>query len=215
MLLHLVKKDFLLAKKYVILMLVVALALPIFIQSRLDTAAGQFLPFFLSTLYIVYLLFNTVSMKEYKYRGSALLCATPYRRNAIVQAKYLFVLAIFLGCCVLYSLAALISPVQGNMLAMSDMVRAFFAITLIFAVMIPIQYRFGYEKSRMIFFFLVFLTPFGLSTVMDALQKRGATFDISLPLPPLAMELLLVLLALLIGGVSMQLSVRIFSKKPL
>lgn len=212
MLVHLVKKDFMLAKKYWLIMLIAAIAVPFFLHTRTGPAAGGPLSFFLSTLYIAFLLFNAVSMMDYKYRGAALLCTTPYTRSAIVQARYLFVLAVFLGCYVLYTLTILLSPVQADTLGISDMVRAFFAITLIFAVMIPIQYRFGYEKSRLIFFLLVFLLPFGLSTLRESVQVPDMLAAVPLPLPPFALDLLLVLLALLIAGLSMRISVRIFSK---
>lgn len=82
MLFHLVKKDFLLAKKHLAFMLGVAFVLPVFISSKLPVS-GSFLAFFISWLYFVYLLFNTVSMIEYKYKGAALLCAT---RSNIISA---------------------------------------------------------------------------------------------------------------------------------
>ena len=89
MLLHLVKKDFLLSKKYWIVLLVAAILLPVFIQTKL-VSGGEFLSFSLSTLYIVFLLFSTVSMMEDKYKGAALLCTTPYTRNALVKLYWLW-----------------------------------------------------------------------------------------------------------------------------
>lgn len=46
MLLHLVKKDFLLAKKHLAFMLAAAFVLPVFISSKLPVA-GSFLAFFI------------------------------------------------------------------------------------------------------------------------------------------------------------------------
>ncbi|MCP1312665.1 ABC-2 transporter permease [Paenibacillus tyrfis] len=215
MLFHLVKKDFLLAKKYWIIMLLAAMVLPVFMHTKLDFIAGEFLPFFLSTLYIVFLLYSTVSMMEYKYKGSSLLCATPYTRKTIVMSKYFFVVAIFIGCCSLYTIAALISPVKVGLLDLSEVGRTFLLLSIIFGVMIPVQYRFGYEKSRYIFFFLIFLTPFVLPNIMKLLQQNGAVFPASLPFSLFVLDVLFVLLAFVIGGISMVLSIRIFSNKNL
>ncbi|CAH0121916.1 MULTISPECIES: ABC-2 transporter permease [unclassified Paenibacillus] len=215
MLFHLVKKDFLLTKKYWIVMLIAAVVLPLFLHSRIDFIAGGFLPFFLSTLYIVYLLFSTVLMMEYKYRGSALLCATPYTRKYIVRAKYLFVLTVFTGCYVLYTLTALIPPLGIDLLDLSAFGWAFFINAVIFGVLIPVQYRFDYEKLKYIFFFLIFLMPFVLPAVMKVLQHEGTGFRFSLPFTPFVQDLFLIVLGLVIGGISMRVSVRIYSKKNL
>lgn len=214
MLLHLVKKDFLLAKKYWVVMLIAAIALPVFIHTKITffSEAG-FLPFFLSSLYIIFLLFSTVSMMEDKYRGAAHLCATPYTRNAVVRSKYLFIIAIFLGCYLLYTLTALFSPIKISMLGISDIGRAFLIITVVFGVIIPVQYRFGYEKSRYIFFFLIFLTPFILPNIMKLLQNNEAEVGDLLSFPQSIMGLLLVLIALVIGLISLKISIRIYSKK--
>ncbi|WP_010274328.1 ABC-2 transporter permease [Paenibacillus senegalensis] len=212
--LHLVKKDFLLAKKYWIVLLIAAVVLPVFIQTKL-TAGGEFPAFFLSTLYVVFLLFNTVSMMEDKYRGAALLCATPYTRTALVAAKYLFIFSVFFGCFILYTLAVLLSPVTISMIDMYDFGRALLLFTVIFGVLIPVQYRFGYEKSRYIFFFLVFLTPFVLPGIMKALQHDNAGTMSPLPFSSPLLGLLFVLLAFVIGGISLSITIRIYSTRNL
>ncbi|MFF2484603.1 ABC-2 transporter permease [Paenibacillus sp. NPDC058071] len=216
MLLNLVKKDFLLTKKYWIVMFIAAIALPVFIHTKIAffSEAG-FLPFFLSTLYIIFLLFSTVSMMEDKHRGAAYLCATPYTRNTIVRSKYLFIIAIFLGCYVLYTLTTLFSPIKINMLGISDIGQTFFIVTIVFSVIIPVQYRFGYEKSRYIFFFLIFLTPFLLPNMMKIFQSNGITVVDLLSISQSIMGLLLVLMALVIGLISLRISIRIYSNKSL
>lgn len=215
MLLHLVKKDFLLAKKYWIVMIAIAVAMPVFLHIKAGFIAGQFFGFFLSTLYIVFLLFNTVSMMEYKYKGSALLCAAPYTREAIVKAKYAFALAIFVGCYILYTLIALLVPFDMELLRFSEIGGAFFILSVIFGAVIPIQYRFGYEKSRLIFMCLIFFTPFVLPSVMKMLQQDGLGFHLALPFPQTVQDVLLVGAALFIGWISMGISVRIYSEQSL
>jgi len=213
MLIHLVKKDFLLVKKYWIVMLIAAIVLPIFIQTKL-ISGEKFLSFFLSMLYIAFLMFSTVSIMEDKYKGAALLCATPFTRNALVKSKYLFILSLFIGCYILYTLAAVFSPFKIGMLSLYDIGRTFFIITVIFGVIIPVQYRFGYEKSRYILFIITFLTPFVLPNIMKALQN-SATESISLPFSLSVVGLLLGVLAFVVGGISLRISIQIYTSKNL
>jgi ABC-2 type transport system permease protein len=91
MLFNLVKKDFILAKKYLLLLIAIAVVVQIFITIKVNFSSGGFLGFFITVLYFEFMLFNTVSMLEDKYKGSALLCTTPYTRNTLVKAKYLFI----------------------------------------------------------------------------------------------------------------------------
>lgn len=95
MLLHIVKKDFILAKKNLLIMLVSAVVNPLFIYSRLRFTSASFASFLITVLFIEYNLFNMVAMQEDKYKGSVLLCTTPYTRNSVIKTKYLFILVIF------------------------------------------------------------------------------------------------------------------------
>ncbi|MEJ8545301.1 ABC-2 transporter permease [Brevibacillus borstelensis] len=216
MVFHLVKKDFLLAKKYWIVMLVAAFVLPIFIHTRVDFITGGFLGFFISTLFIQYLLFNTVSMIEYKCKGAALLCATPYTRRAMVRAKYVFILAIFAGCYMLYSLSALAIPALAESLSASEVGLAVLILAVFFGTMIPVQYRYGYEKSKHIFMFILFLFPFVFPVMLKSMMQanRFELHDV-IPLPQTVQGLFFGVLALLILGISMELSVRIYAKQSL
>jgi len=216
MLLHLVKKDSLLVKKYLILMFIAAIALPVFIKIKTASlGGGGFLAFFISTLFIQFIIFNSVSLLEYKFKGSALLCATPYGRNALVQSKYLFLLLLFAGCCILYTLTALLVPGQLDMLSISDFGNTFLIVSVVFSIMIPVQYRFGFEKSKYIFFFSIFITPFLAPVVMQYAQARNFSFPAAFPGPQIVQDLMPIGLALAAGVASMLVSMRIFGKQNL
>ncbi|MBG9791829.1 hypothetical protein ABD76_04665 [Paenibacillus dendritiformis] len=214
MLLHLVKKDFLLAKKHLAFMLAVAFVLPVFISSKLPVA-GSFLAFFISWLYFVYLLFNTVSMMEYKYKGAALLCATPYTRQALVKAKYLFIGILFAACFLIYTIAALILPSNLELLSAASFAGSFLLFSLIFGILLPFQYHFGYEKSKYVFMIFVFLTPFVSPVIVRAAHDSRFSLGLNLPLPPAVQAWLPALLGLLIGWMSMRLSLAIYSRQNL
>lgn len=215
MLFHLVKKDFILAKKYLLFILMAAIGMPVFIHTRIGYMSGGFLDFVITVLLVVYLLFNTVSMAEDKYRGAALLCATPYTRNAVVKAKYLFILIVFLCCYILYAIIAWIVPIDMKMLDISTVGISLLVTAMYFGVMIPVQYRFGYEKTKYISNSLIFITPFVFPTIIKQLQSNNIHLRITLPFPQMMQDLIPCFIALVMGFISMMISVSIYSKKNL
>lgn len=211
MLFNLVKKDLILAKKYLIIMFFFAIGAPIFIEIKTDFIGGGFMGFFLTALFTQYMLFNTVSIAEDKSKGSALLCTTPYTRNTLVQAKYLFILVIFIFNCVIYTITSFLAPVNMPMLNLSTVGISLLIIVIYFGIFIPLQYQFGYEKTKYIASFLIFISPFVFPYIVMFLQSKNINLDISLPFG----SLFLYLIALIIGIVSMIISTQIYCQKDL
>ena len=77
MLFYLVKKDFLLIKKYLPIIMLIPFAIPVMMMIQ----ASQFLglsAFIMSVVFTVFMLYQYVLMAEMKYpKAEALLCATP------------------------------------------------------------------------------------------------------------------------------------------
>lgn len=215
MLFHLMKKDFILAKKYWIVMIIFAIVFPVYINFNPDIPMKGFLSFFLSTLYIQYLMFNAVSMIEYKYKGSMLLCTTPYTRKAMVMSKYLFILTLFAGCYLINTSLSLILPNIIDRLELFQVGLSFFISTLVFGVVIPVQYYFGYEKSKYIFMIIIFILPFISPLVIKSIQTNQNGFPTLFPLSPIVFGFVLSLFILLIGWLSIYLSIKIYSKQNL
>ncbi|GED17736.1 ABC-2 transporter permease [Aneurinibacillus migulanus] len=216
MLFHLVKKDLILAKKYLLVMLIFAVVAPIFFYSKLRFSNGSFASFLITVLFMEYILFNMVSMQEDKYGGSALLCTTPYTRNGVIKAKYLYVLVIFIGCFLLYNLATAIGSSIGlARLNTYSVGIALLIISVFFGILIPIQTKFGYEKTKYIFFILIFLTPFILPAIIEWYQSTNFNINFSLSLPQTVKVWMPFVISILIGLISMIISIRIFSKKNL
>lgn len=216
MLFHLVKKDLILAKKYLLVMLIFAVVAPIFFYSKLGFSNGSFASFLITVLFMEYILFNMVSMQEDKYGGSALLCTTPYTRNGVIKAKYLYVLVIFIGCFLLYNLATAIGSSTGlARLNIYSVGIALLIISVFFGILIPIQTKFGYEKTKYIFFIMIFLTPFILPAIIEWYQSINFNINFSLSLPQTVKVWIPFVISILIGLISMVISIRIFSKKNL
>lgn len=216
MLLHLVKKDLILAKKYLLFMLVFAVIGPIFIYSRLGFDNGSFTSFLITVLFTEYILFNMVSFQEDKYKGAALLCTTPHTRNGVIKAKYLFVLVIFIGCFLLFNLAVVIGPSTGlTKLSINNVGIILLIITVFFGILIPVQTKFGFEKTKYIFFIIIFLTPFILPYIIQWYQSFGININFELPIPQYLKAWIPFVIAILIGFFSIIISIQIFSKKNL
>lgn len=216
MLLHLVKKDLILAKKYLLFMVVFAVLGPIFIFSRLGFANGSSVSFLTTVLFAEYILFNMISMQEDKYRGSALLCTTPHTRNGVIKAKYLFILVVFIACFLLYNLATAIGASTGlTRLSIMNVGISLLIISAFFGILIPVQTKFGYEKTRYIFFIVIFLTPFLLPIIIEWYQSNNFNINLNLPIPQAAKDWIPFVIAILIGFISMVVSIQIFSKKNL
>lgn len=95
MLLQLVKKEFLIVKKYVLLMAAVCILFPIFLLWRMPEFAGIF-GFGLVTVFSILMLLQYVSLKETQYpKASTLLCALPFSRKNIVLSRYIFCIVIY------------------------------------------------------------------------------------------------------------------------
>lgn len=197
-------------------MLIFAVLGPLFIYNRLGFASGSFASFLITVLFIEYILFNMVSMHEDKYKGSALLCTTPHTRNSVIQAKYLFILVIFIASFLLYNLAVAIGTTSGmSKLSIYNIGISLLIIAVFFGILIPIQTRFGYEKTKYIFFILIFLTPFTLPAIIELVLSTGIQVHFELPVSQAMKAWIPFVIAFLIGGASMLISIRIFVKQNL
>jgi hypothetical protein len=205
-------KDFILIKKYLIVLCAFAVIAPVYLTSQSNNSS---LSFFIAVLFVEYISFSYVSNAENKYKGSSLLCGTPYTRHAIVKAKYLFIFAIYIFTVLVQLITASILPAQVDRLSVSAFGFTLFFLSLYFGVLIPVQYKLGYEKTRMIFLFIVFCTPFVLGYLTKWMRTHSFSFSISLPLPLIVQEWLPALIGLIIAFASMFLSLRIFERKDL
>ncbi|MBA4533836.1 ABC-2 transporter permease [Brevibacillus halotolerans] len=218
MVLNLVKKDLILAKKYIIPMLIFAVVGPIYLYSKLEFSGGSFISFLITVIFAEFILFNMVSMSEEKYKGAVLLCTTPYTRNGIIKGKYLLVLFIFLSCFILYNLATVLGASIGlELLTPLTFGIALLVVSIFFGILIPVQIKLGYEKTRYISFFTIFLTPFVLPTILKGMQSSNLSWHFSFTevIPGIIIDWLPLGIALFIGFLSMYISLHIYAQKNL
>lgn len=150
MLLHLIKKDFLLIKKYLPLLVILPFAIPIFVMIQVSQLLGLG-AFVLSVIFTVFMLYQYVLMVEMKYpKAEALLCATPYSRSTLVKARYAFLLLMFAYSCVAYYVLALLFSKIEYLTPASYLIAMLISVIL-FGVYTPIQYKLGFEKTKYFF----------------------------------------------------------------
>ncbi|MBU3184549.1 ABC-2 transporter permease [Clostridium estertheticum] len=212
MLFHLVKKDFLLIKKYLLLMILIPIAIPILmmIQASQLLGLGTFL---MSVIFTVFMLYQYVLMAEMKYpKAEALLCATPYSRSLLVKARYAFLLLMFAYSGVAYNVLSLFFP-KIKFLTSYSYLSALLISVILFGVYTPVQYKLGFEKTKYFFIVLIMGTPF----LLTLLTKININLDLTglSALPMFAQYPILIVAIIAIIFISMNVSIKIYSKKEL
>ena len=210
MILHLIKKDFLLAKRYILIIAGIVFAVPLIITGSSAQLVGAS-AFIMTVVYAEFIFNQQISMTELRYSGAnALLCAAPYSRKNIVTAKYIFSLIIFAACCLVYSSVALIVP-QLIDFSLGSVLAALLSVTILYGIYTPVQFKFGIEKTR--FIFIVFLSGAAASTqaITQAAAKINLTFLEKVPEAVLALSLLIT--SAIIWTVSLKISIKIFEAK--
>ena len=210
MLLQLVKKDFLIVKKYVLLMAAVCILFPIFLLWRMPEFAG-ILGFVLVTVFSILMLLQYVSLKETQYpKASTLLCALPFSRKNIVLSRYIFCIAIYFACCLIFGIEALLFPTLQSVSYRVPIVL-FLLVSLCLSIYLPIQYKVGYEKTKLFFTVLIMATPVGFAQLM----KNGINLKFLSNIPPALLLLGSLIISALLLIISSIVSIKIYRKTEL
>lgn len=165
MIFNLIKKDILIVKKYVLIMFAAAVLIPPFMLWRAPEYTG-ILGFMLSVIFCVLMLLQYVSLKEYQFpKAATLLCATPFSRKMMVLSKYIFCIAVYIACCVIYAIETLLIPALGTV-NVTMFFLMLFVTSLFIGVYLPLQYKIGYEKTKFVFVVVIMASPFILPQLM-------------------------------------------------
>ena len=175
MLFQLVKKDFLLVRKYVLIMVTMCIIFPPFIILRLPEYAG-ILGFVIITIYSIFMLLQYVSLKETQFpKASALLCALPYSRKDVVLSRYIFCLIIYLACCLIFGIETLVFPQLGS-LGFTMPVMLFLVISLILSIYLPVHFKLGFEKTKIFFIIIIMTSSFVFPQIIKITSGINLSF---------------------------------------
>ena len=211
MLFALLKKDFLIVKKYVLIMIVVAALIPPFMRWQTPEFSGAF-GFILSVIFSVFMLLQYVSIKEYQFpKAATLLCAAPFSRKMMVLSKYVFCMVIYSACCIIYGMETLLIPELGTP-DIRLFVLMLLAISVFIGVYLPVQYKWGFDRTKYIFTVVIIASPMYLPVLMRA---NRADPGLLAALSPAAFYGGVVLIGLAVLAVSASLSVAIYAKADL
>lgn len=174
MLFALIKKEFLIVKKYVLIMAAAAALIPPFMRWRTPEFTGAF-GFILSVFFSVFMLLQYVSLKEYLFpKASSLLCAAPFSRHMMVFSKYIFCVTIYVFCCLIFGIETLIAPQLGTF-DIKLFSLMFLVISVFIGVYLPVQYKLGYEKTKFAILVVIMASPFILPLLMR-IENRNLNF---------------------------------------
>ncbi len=211
MILNLIRKDFLLVKKYVLFCMILPILIPIFFSFRAPIILGL-TAIIMSVMITGVLMLGNVLIEEEKYpKAEMLLCTSPYTRKMMVLEKYIFLLLVVVYCCVAYNAAALFFR-NIEYLDIKLMLTVLLIATVLFGAYIPLQYRWGIQKTKVILSFSAFVVPLLLASI----ENIGTGF---IPMnhlikTPSAMQYIILLIAsVLLGSISFYVSNKIYSKK--
>lgn len=151
--LGLIKKDFLIIKNN--LKLIIVMLMVFFIMAL----GGQFNISFIPTFIIVMLFILTFSYDEYN-NWDAYAITLPGGRKNIVKSKYIASLFLTLLSAVITVLLNYLISVINNTAVnelISSLLGSICAIVIIQSIMYPLIFKFGMEKGRIVLFILVFV----------------------------------------------------------
>ena len=212
MLFHLLKKDVLIVKKYVLIMLVFAVLIPPFMLWRVPQQHAGVFGFMLSVNFCVLMLLQYVSLQEYQFpKAATLLCAAPYSRKMIVLSKYIFCIITYVVCCLIYGIETLVIPGLGSC-DIKLFVIMFFITSVFIGLYLPVQYKLGYEKTKFAFVVVIMAFPFILPQLM---KMENVNLDFLSLLSPILVYGGITLLSLGILMISTLLSMRFYSSADL
>lgn len=211
LLLNLLKKDVLIVKKYVGIMLAAAVLIPPFMLWKAPEYTGTF-GFVLSTVFCVFMLLQYVSLKEYQFpKAVILLCSAPFSRKMIVLSKYIFCIAVYVVCCAIYAAETILMPALGT-----GNGTIFFLMLIVVSagigVYLPAQYRIGYEKTRFALGVGIMVSPFLLPQLMKIenmnLSRLSGTCSLLICVGALVLSLIILI-------VSVRCSIKFYSEMDL
>lgn len=156
LLLNLIKKDFLLIKDQLVLILLVSIIIPIYVGNKIN---NSFLTLLMTTAFSEYFIFSAISVLEEKYDGQKYLCITPYNRRSIVAARYLNINWVFLFNVIIYFILYLTNLTHMENISINSIGAVLLVINTLFAIFIPVEYRFGYSKSKYILMIMFVIIP--------------------------------------------------------
>lgn len=176
--LSLMMKDIYLLKR-TLAFSVLYLIIMLFAFSGMDNASSVFVA---SVVAVIYMLMMSSCAMDDKSKADVMLNSLPLSRSTIVGAKYLMVLIYVLFAIAIYIVTAwvigLLNVIPNmNRVNMEGFAEAFFASLFMPSIYLPFYFKFGYIKSRIWNFVLLFIMLIGISASDAAVGIKISSFQ--------------------------------------
>ncbi len=164
---------------------------------------------------------GTISYDEFD-NGFAFLMTLPFDRKTYVREKYLFSLVLSAAAwCVGAVLYCIGSTIRHNAVSLTHELPVLLAILPVLylsaAILIPLQLKYGSEKSRIVFFIIfgvIVLLLIGAKKYFSGSNKTISSLTKILnDMPPVAVLIILTALCAIIALISCLISIQIIKKK--
>lgn len=168
---HLFKKEFLLIKRNILWISAILAVLPIFITFSNDLKSIEGIGLVYVGVFITILCVQYLSLADYQFpKGETLLVTLPYSKKQMIFARYSFCLSLPLIITLLFALeTALISDTK--LLRLDALIILISIVSLFLAFYLPVQYRYGYEKTRFIFLVSILVLTMGSNVALSHIDK--------------------------------------------
>ena len=209
----LIKKDFLLMKRYLFLTVAFMFGVPLLLLWKAPEAIG--LGGFMVTAFMTFVTCEQqLSVFYVKYpKALALLFATPYKRSEYVIARYAFFSLLFIVALALYNAVYLFS--RARLVSVQGALSAYLLWSVFLGVYLPLQFKLGYEKMKYAMMALILFPPIVLPLIAPYVRNLAPYTAFTIVLSQSAWLLLFVFASTIITAVSIAISVQILNNKEL
>lgn len=200
-------KNMILIKKYIFMIVVVAIGVPLYVYHVVADKSPVLLPLFIQVSFTVYFASNQLEIVEYKYKGNTLLCTTPFTRKSIVWSKYIFVISWVIACAIIYAILSIVLKGYLAFINSRSLVTVFSIIMIIYSLYIPILLKSGYDKAKYLPAVLTFIVPY----LLVWLSSKTELFDREdLVIIPNNLYIILIITTIIILFISVNISYKIY-----
>lgn len=215
----LVKKDFMLIKKTVAVIMLVVVGFPIFFAFQFEAKEAfesmGAVVFGALAFMCTFMIYHSISLEELKYNGPYCLVATPYSRKKIVIGKYCTLLAAYIMVCIGYLISSIVSPIEIPRIGFDTISIIFLGLSIFFGTYLPMVFKLGYTRVQSIGGLVIFLTPFIMPQIRKVIDSRSISFGLLEALSTTQVSVIALMLGILISAFSSMKSISIFEKKDL
>ena len=164
-------KDFYMAKRYCRFYLVIALAFIAISVVGEQNTFFVFYPMLMSTVVPV-----TLLAYDERSKWETNSATMPYTRKQLVSAKYIIMLFLLGSCLILIGISQYARMLRAGTVQwgkLGVLMETLFVAGLLFpSLMLPVVFRFGAEKGRMLYF-AVMITFFVVAALFDKILPKG------------------------------------------